>query len=250
MNVKSYIDSVKTLNKIHLIINREILLNKRLYKHFQNDEFPEEIKKNFIKSAGSVLLKINLLLVQENAVLCKTNVFSYSYSVVQKIVTGKQGYFHKKIKQFHRLAKKELNLHMELFLLSQKMGKYSVDSEKVRNSWNLVKALQEELQKLSRSIGDSELVHKHGEHVLVLIEKIKKQEIYDFIKQDVKYTQEKVEFIMAHPKDHKLAYFLTTVYIVAPFTFEMTGVILFFRYLGKYTLGKTKKFKQRFNKKI
>ncbi len=246
----SYMNSVKTLNRIHLILNREILLNKKLYTLLQKEQFPEKVQKKFVKDAGEILLHINRLLVQENAVLCRTNVFSYSFSAAQKIVTGKQGYFQKKLKQFHRLAQKELVLHQDLFLLSQSLGEYSVDQEKVRRSRRLVKDLKEELGKLARSVGDSALVQKHGEHVLVLIGKLKKTEIYDFIQQDVKYIQTKVEYVMAHPKEHKIAYFLTTVYIVAPFTFEMTGVILFFRYIGKYTLIKTKTLKKKFTKKV
>lgn len=250
LDIKSYINSVKTLHKIHLILNREILLNKKLYTLLQKENFPHKIQKNFVRPAGVILLKINVLLAQENAVLCRTNILSYGYSLAQKIVTGKQSSFHSKMRQFHHLAQKELALHQELFLLSQKMGEYPAASEKNRRSWKLVKDLQEELQKLSRSIGDSALVQKHGEHVLILIKKLQKTEMYDFMQQDVKYIQEKVEYVMAHPKEHKLAYVLTTVYIVAPFTFEMTGVILFFRYLGKYTVSKTQSLKKKFTKKV
>jgi hypothetical protein len=49
-----------------------------------------------------------------------------------------------------------------------------------------------------------------------------------------------------HPKENKLAYFLATVYIIAPLTFEMTGAILFFRYLGKYSISKGKMIRERF----
>lgn len=246
LNVRSYVHSVASLHRMQSVLKKEILLNKKLYNILQKEDFPEEIKKTFVREALHILLKINILLKRENAVLCKTTVLRYGFSVAQKLFTGKQKDFQFRLKQFHALAEKELLLHQELFFLSQKIAKHSVDQEKVKRSWKLVQDLQQELRLLGKSIGNSKLVQKHGEHVLILIGKIQKTEIYDFIQQDVISIQTKVKYIMAHPKEHKLAYFLTTVYIVAPFTFEMTGVILFFRYLGKYT---TKKIQQKFTSK-
>ncbi|MDP3728276.1 MAG: hypothetical protein Q8R18_02360 [bacterium] len=250
LHPQSYMRSAKTLNKIHIILTREIIVNKKLIRLLRQSSFPQDIQKSFVEPICFRLKEITKVLVQENKVLCQTNIFSLGYSYAQKLFTGKQEYFQKYIRTFHSLAEKELLLHQQIFELSHKLPQsYSVDEQKVRRSWKLVIQLQEELHALAKSVGDTALVKKHGDRVLVLIFQIQKTEIYEFVKQDVGFIKVRVEYIMAHPKEHKLAYFLTTVYIVAPFTFEMTGVILFFRYLGKYTVSRTRKFKTRFTKK-
>lgn len=117
-----------------------------------------------------------------------------------------------------------------------------------KSSFKLLVELQNELKRFKDLAGNSELVKKQGEKVLKTIGAIQKTEIYGFIEQDVLYIKGKVEYIVKHPKENKLAYFLATVYIIAPFTFETTGVILFFRYLGKYTISRTKKLRESFSK--
>jgi hypothetical protein len=165
------------------------------------------------------------------------------------MLTGKQSTFHIQLQEFQKLSDRELALHQLFFELSQKLPKqYRVNEGEVRGNWKLVLQLQHELHRLGYALGDTALVQKHGDKALVLIAKIQGTEIYEFVQKDVVSLKQKVEYIMAHPKDNKLAYFLTTVYIVAPFTFEATGVILFFRYLGKYAVSKTKTFRERTRK--
>jgi len=41
-------------------------------------------------------------------------------------------------------------------------------------------------------------------------------------------------YMMKHPKESKIKCALAGAYIIAPLTFELTGVYLFFRYLNKY----------------
>jgi len=249
LNLKSYVKSVHTLNRIHLILNREILVNRKICKHIQKQGYPKDIRKRFVEPVCRTLIAINTVLRKENTVLCQANVFTYSYSVAQKMLTGKQGYFHKRVRAFRRLAEKELALHSTFFQLSRKLpASYQINEDAVRGSWKLVADLQNELRTLAHAVGDTALVKKHGEHALILIGKIQKTEIYEFVQQDVTAIKARVKYVMAHPKENKLAYFLATVYIIAPGTFEMTGVILFFRYFGKYTLSKTRKLRTRFTK--
>ena len=49
--------------------------------------------------------------------------------------------------------------------------------------------------------------------------------------------REKIEYIRRHPKESRVAYVLTSIYIISPGTFEATFVVLFFRYLIKYARG-------------
>lgn len=238
LNSKNYIKSMNCLNRIHIIINQEILTNHKIIKILEKSKIDSE----FVVPICLHLKKINLVLKKENSLLYHTNVVSYSLSEFTRLVTGKKGYFKKKIIIFRKLTNEELELHKIFFDLSKKLpSSYQINETQLRKSWNLVIELQKELLKFKDVIGNSELVKKQGEKVLVIIGKIQKTEIYGFVKQDVEYIKVKVEYIVKHPKEHKLVYVLTTIYIIAPLTFEMTGAILFFRYLGKYTINKIKK---------
>ena len=242
LNSNNYIKSLNSLNRIHIIINQEILNNRKIIKILGKSRIDSE----FVVPICLHLKKINLILKKENSLLYHTNVVSYSLSKFTRLVTGKKGYFKKKVILFRKLAKEELELYMIFFELSKKLPRdYQIDESKIRKSLNLVIELQRELIKLKDVIGNSELVKKQGEKILVLIGKIQKTEIYGFIEHDVVYIKGKAEYIVKHPKENKLAYVLTTIYIIAPLTFEMTGAILFFRYLGKYTINKVKKVRKK-----
>lgn len=244
LNLKSYAKSLHTLNRIHFIITREIFVTRRLIKTLQATRYTEDIQQEFVLPICVQLQKIQALLMQEHSTLCKTNVLTYSFSSLQKLLTGKQGYFHKRVLVFKKLVNKELALYRLFFALSERLPKaYQVHEGQVQKSWRLVLELQREVHVLARAIGDTSLVRTQGEHILALIAQIQKSEIYEFVQQDVEYVKTKVTYVMKHPKENKLAYFLTTVYIIAPGTFELTGAILFFRYFGKYSLSKAKKFK-------
>lgn len=241
LHLRNYVRSARTLHLIRSLLQKEISVNHKLIHLLQKESFPSDIQIHFIMPICLQLQEINTVLSQEKTLLSKIHIFSYSYSTLEKLITGKRGYFHKQLKQFQKLADTELRLHQIFFELSSQLPEhYQMDTEEVKGSWKLVLQLQEELKKLAYALGDSALVKRHGDKALVLISHIQKTEIYEFIQQDVLYIQQKVRYIMAHPQENKLAYFLTTVYIIAPGTFEMTGVILFFRYLGKYTFRKKK----------
>ena len=123
--------------------------------------------------------------------------------------------------------------------------KYQLDNKNFKKSWKLLLQLQKELQKLTKNVGNSKVVKLHAERILVIISSLQKTELYEFIKSDIEFIKKKVKYIVDNPKESKLAYALATVYIVSPGTFEMTGAVLFFRYLGKYTISKAKKIKRK-----
>jgi len=219
-----------------------------LIRHFHRKEFPEFISEKSLHALCVCLEEMNTLLVKEEKILSQIHIFHSSYAALARMITGKSS-FSVILSQVHELFDAELALHQQFFeLTSGLLERDPIHKNKIKASWKLVVQLQEELHRLGYALGDTVLVKKHGTRALELISKIQKTEIYEFVQMDVVYIKGKVEYIMAHPKENKLAYFLTTVYIVAPFTFETTAVILFFRYLGKYTFSKGKKLKQKFTK--
>ncbi len=242
LKTDKYFSSVTILNKVHIIINKEISNNKKIIQVLRESDYD---KKEFVVPICITLKKINLILRKENSLLYHTNFLSYSV----RLITGRKNYFKNKLIDFRKLTDKELQLYEIFFELSKKFPlECQIDQNEIKKSVRLILELQQELHKLKEFIGNSELVKKQGEKVLVTIGKIQNTEIYGFVKQDVEYIKIKVEYIVKHPKENKLTYFLTTVYIIAPGTFEMTGAFLFFKYLGKYTINKTKKIKERLKK--
>ena len=241
LDLKNYVRCAGTLHRIRSLLAKEITVNVELIRFLQKENFSQHMYIDFFDPICTQLQEINMVLAQERVILSRIHLFSYSYATLEKMLTGKSHSFYTQLRHFQKLTDKEFTLHQIFFELSRKLPKaYQVPEKEVRGSWKLVAQLQEELKKIAYALGDTTLVKKHGESALALISQIQKTEIYEFVQQDVLFIQEKVRYIMAHPKENKMAYFLTTVYIIAPGTFEMTGVILFFRYLGKYTLKKVK----------
>lgn len=236
IKIKRYFNSVSVLGQVHLIIKKEVSANKKICKYLEKKHFNEDIKEKFVNPICFNLSEINKILLEESNILYKTNFFMYS-------ILGKK-YFKKKLAKFKVLTEKEIELNRIFFDLSKKLPKnYQINEKEVKSELKLLLDLQEELKKLRSSIGNSELVQKHGEKVLVIAKQVQKTEIYGFIEKDVNFIREKVGYVVKHPNENKLIYFLTAVYVVAPLTFEMTGAILFFKYLGKYTISKAKKFR-------
>ncbi|MBT3323853.1 hypothetical protein HN681_00555 [archaeon] len=250
LDVKSYTKSVKTLNKLHLVITKEIIVNKKLNKSLLKLHMDEKFRNKFVKPIVFNLSEINEVLLEESKVLRQVNFFSVGFSYVSFILSGKDGYFLRKIRKFKSLSEKEVELNHVFFELSEELPKrYQLNNKKFKKSWKLLLQLQRELHKLAKNVGNSKVVKLHAERILVIISSLQKTEIYEFIRLDVDYIKTKVKYIVDHPKESKIAYALATVYIVSPGTFEMTGAVLFFRYLGKYTISKAKKIKKKRRRK-
>jgi len=240
LNKKSYMNSLSVLNKIRWIIAKEIKVNyliSRKLKGFDS-ELVELVEPVYVN-----LLEINHILKQQNRILYKLNFFSMMYCRLFN-----NTYFERVISQFEAYYGEEIKLN-ELFLekdiLNLLPKKYRVDKKKLRDSLKLVKKLQVEVHKLGKSVGDRKLVKLHSKKTLELISKVQKTELYGFIKQDVQFVKTKVGYMIKNPKENKVAYALGTFYIVSPLTFEATGVVLFFRYLGKYSVSKVRKVRSR-----
>jgi hypothetical protein len=237
---RRYGSSVRLLTRVHIIINKEILTNNKICRLLQRKKFERE----FVGPVCLNLKEINKVLLEENKLLYHTNFLTYIGSYFETLFTKRKGYFQRKVGQFRRLNEREKELSRIFFELSRKLPRdYRIDEKEVKGAWKLVVELQEELRNFGSVVGQTELVRKQAKRILFLVSQIQKTEIYGFIGQDVNFVKEKAEYVMKHPKENKLVYFLTAVYIVAPLTFEMTGAILFVKYLGKYTISKAKKLR-------
>ena len=105
--------------------------------------------------------------------------------------------------------------------------------KRFRRELSLVKRLNNELKKLKKSIDNRKQLVLESRHILRIISRLEKAEIYWFIREDIEKIKKNIRKLRKNPKNRGLIYFLTSVYIVAPFTFEATGVIMFFRYMWR-----------------
>ena len=113
--------------------------------------------------------------------------------------------------------------------------KYKLKFTKERN---LLLKLNNELRKLKYSVNNRKKIILESRQILLIINQLEKADIYWFIKEDIKKIKRYIKKLRKNPKNKGLVYFLTSVYIVAPFTFEATGVIMFFRYMWRYFFKK------------
>lgn len=226
-----FFERLSLLGKIHLIINKQLLLNKKIRKLFlKMDKKLVEL----VEPVYSVLQDAYIVLDKQNKILYRMNVLT--------LLSEK--YFRKCLQEYQSLYSQEINLnHVFVETKSLSFLPRDYDPTKLKHAWKLLKELQGELRFMVRNVGNARIVKAHGKHALKLIGIIQKTELYGFIKNDVEFVKVKVKLMIKNPKENKLAYILGTFYIVSPGTFELTGAVLFVKYIGQYSFSKVKKLR-------
>ena len=113
----------------------------------------------------------------------------------------------------------------------QKLREFKLKYNKEKN---LILRLNNELKKLKKLSGDRKKIILESKQILVIIKQLEKTEIYWFVKEDVEKVRNYLIKVKENPKNKGLVYLLAGIYIVAPGTFELTGIVLFFRYSWRY----------------
>ncbi len=114
----------------------------------------------------------------------------------------------------------------------------------------LLLKLNNEIKKLGKSVDNRRKIILESRQILAIINQLEKTDIYWFVKEDVEKIKKYIKKVNKNPKNKGIVSILTSVYIVAPFTFEATGVVLFFRYMWRYFFKKGKLKKKNGNKNI
>jgi hypothetical protein len=119
-------------------------------------------------------------------------------------------------------------------------SRFSAYKHRFSRERNLILRLNNELKKLKRYSDDRRKILLESRHILFIIKQLEKADVYWFIKEDIIKIKNYLKKVRKNPKNKNLIYILASVYIVAPGTFEATGIILFFRYVwrlfGRYFL--------------
>lgn len=111
--------------------------------------------------------------------------------------------------------------------------KFFIYKHKFSRERNLILRLNNELKKLKRYSDDRRKILLESRHILFIINQLEKTDVYWFVKGDIIKVKNYLQKIKKNPKNKGLIYVLTSIYIVAPGTFEATGIILFFRYIWR-----------------
>jgi len=104
----------------------------------------------------------------------------------------------------------------------------------------LIIDLNRELRKLKKSVNNRRKILLESRHILYIISRLEKTDIYWFINDDISRIKNYIKKLMKNPRNKGIIYIITSIYIVAPGTFEATGIILFFRYIWRYIFKKRK----------
>jgi len=121
-----------------------------------------------------------------------------------------------------------------MFKRLKKRYEFFKELEKNRKDKKLFLQIIKKYDEVIAARGDKKKLRLKAKEYFIVKTRFEKTKLYDYIKYDAKVIDAKVKEMMKHPKDHKIGYLLASFYIVSPGTFELTGVFLFFRYIGKY----------------
>ncbi len=112
----------------------------------------------------------------------------------------------------------------------------------------LLKQLQNALSELvkARNIKEAALANKKVSNIITYLQRT---DAYEFMKSDIDLIKSFANRIMKNPKENKIKFVFTSIYLIAPFTFEVTGVVLALRFATKYAIKrKVKQFKVKMKK--
>ncbi|MDD5254363.1 MAG: hypothetical protein PHG05_04700 [Candidatus Nanoarchaeia archaeon] len=99
-----------------------------------------------------------------------------------------------------------------------------------RNRWLIEKVERKYLQ-LLRAIGNQKRVKKLSREFLILLNKLKKTDMYLYMEEDTNKLRENAVQIMKKPKENKLKFAFVAFMLAVPGTFNFIPIVLFFRYL-------------------
>ncbi|PIN80141.1 hypothetical protein COV16_01415 [Candidatus Woesearchaeota archaeon CG10_big_fil_rev_8_21_14_0_10_34_8] len=243
---KNYFSVYHAVIYLRDIIKQEIFLNKRIIKKIHRIYKRKTKEEHIFYELAETTNDLLETLQDELDILKEVGIISIIKNKI--IFYKKHSFLRKKCLDFKKVFDKEqeINKNLTQQLYDKNMELYGLKASKKKNLkeyMGLLLEAQKLLISFRSSIGNKEKVLKVGKDLLKVLDKVQNTDLYEFVQQDVNAIKNKVKFVMAHPKQHKLTYLFTSFYIISPGTFELTGAILAVRYMTKYTIKKTKNIK-------
>jgi len=248
---KPYIFAYKSISSLIFIISKEKLINKAILaelKCIHKQHFPVMPLMHDLHEHVS---KLAIALNDEARVLRGISILPISKRKIFLFVSKEKS--RSFIKE--RLQRFKTKLGVEEKINNSFIERVNHHTEKMAARIPAFAEKQKELAEERRLIGrlqslygkalyepDPGKARKEALAILSLINKLKKTELYGYLREDFNIIRNKAVQIAKNPKENKLASVIAGAYIISPGTFELTFAVLMARYATKYA-------KRRFSKK-
>lgn len=148
----------------------------------------------------------------------------------------------------HMLKKEQelvSRLEKELPAVKKKKSVIKLTRKQAAYAAKLIDSVNKSIDGLSKAVGNRNEVQKAGKVLLKQLSRLQHTEVYGFLKEDVDNIKKAAKTILQNPKEAKIKSVLASIYLVAPFTFDATGAVIFLRYAAKYANKKSKELQKK-----
>ncbi|MDI6737698.1 MAG: hypothetical protein QME12_04250 [Nanoarchaeota archaeon] len=221
-----------SLQKLKLSISSQIRVLKKLEKANSEKQLLNELKK---------------VLEQQKKLFSKariTGILSKEYS--ETIASLEDEAIH--------LLKKEQELVLGLEKLSEQklpaMKKKAVirlSKKQAAYAAKAISSVNKSLRDVSNAVGNRKEVQKTTKLLLKHLARLQHTEVYGFLKEDAINIKKAARLILENPREARLKQMLAGIYLVAPFSFDATGAVIFLRCAVKYANKKSKRLQKKIN---
>lgn len=214
-----------SLQKLKLSISSQIRALKKLGKANADKDLFNELL-NILEQQKNLFSKAKI-----------TGVLSEKYS--ETISAMEDGAIH--------LLKKEQEIVLRLEKLSgqnipsvKKKAVIRLSKKQAAYAAKAIVSVNKSIQDVSNAVGNRKNVQKTTKLLLKHLARLQHTEVYGFLKDDAVKIRKAAKTIIHNPSETKLKHMLASLYLVAPFTFDATGAVIFLRYAAKYANKKSK----------
>ncbi|MEK6816729.1 MAG: hypothetical protein AABY09_03885 [Nanoarchaeota archaeon] len=246
---KTYFGTYHSVLFLKKTLLDEIAINRQIVRKIRRMYTASREGVPYLHSLEGITNRLIRILEQEYDVVKDIGLTSVAFHDYKVMFSKryKHSYLTDKCLRFRDAFEKEASVNKELIqelyarnAELQGMSKFRRDRMDLLDTRTLLIEAQRLLKLFVKSIGNTDTMMITGRQLLKVLDKVQQTEVYEFIQQDIAAIKKKIKYVMEHPKESKLAYLFTGIYIIAPGTFELTGAILTLRYLTKYTLKRSK----------
>ncbi|MFH1065597.1 MAG: hypothetical protein V1734_03790 [Nanoarchaeota archaeon] len=189
------------------------------------------------KTNGSALNEFKKVLEQQKTLLSKAKLVKIaSDKYLQVISSIEEEAISLLKKEEHLLSKMENNT----FVRSKKPQIIKLNKKQAEQAAKIIFAINNTIHQASNAVGNRKEVQKTTKLLLKHLARLQHTAVYGFLKEDAEKIRKTAKQILENPSETKLKHMLASLYLVAPFTFDATGAVIFLRYAAKYAHKKSK----------
>lgn len=215
-----------SLQKLKLSISSQLRLLKKLEK---------------ANADNLLLVELRKVLEQQQRLFSKakiTGILSKEYSRTISSMEEEAILLLKKEQELVSRLSKELphTKKKPVIKLSRKQAAYAA---------KVISSVNKSIRDLSKAAGNRKEVQKANKMLLKQLARLQHTEVYGFLKEDAHNIKKAAKTILENPGEARLRQMLASIYLVAPFSFDATGAVIFLRYAAKYANRKSKRLQNK-----